>query len=199
MFNIAEFKQNGLVNGGARPSLFQVIMSQDLTNSLNFDNTIVAQLPFVCRGSQLPASMLQEIRVPYMGRTIKVAGDREFEDWTITIMNDEDFGVRSMFESWQNSINSLESNVRETTLDTENYKVDFNVRQFDKTGTIIRSYKMVGAFPTRISGIELDWEAQNQIEVFQVTFAYDYWLPDEADEAQTTVSYYSAATTPTTI
>jgi hypothetical protein len=195
VFSINQFKQSGLVYGGARPSLFQVIVNQDVTSGLTLPSTALTKLPFVCRASQLPASMIETIRVPYMGRTIKVAGSREFEDWNVVIMNDEDFLVREMFESWQNSINALEANLRDPALAQEGYKVDFNVRQFSIDGTIIRSYKIVGAYPSRVSSIDLDWDAANQIETFSVVFSYDYWIPDEADEAVTTLPYLDFATT----
>jgi hypothetical protein len=179
-FNIDRFKSEGLVYGGARPSLFNVEFNVPNGLGLNFKSVDKAQ--FVCRAAELPASQISSIDVGYFGRKIKIAGDRTFTDWTATIMNDEDFSVRSLFESWSNAINRHVSNVRNINANGERpggttYKSDFIIKQYGKNGTTIRSYKLVGAFPTNISAISLDWDNQNQIETFQTTFAYDYWLP----------------------
>jgi len=178
-FDILTFKESGLQYGGARPCLFQVLLAQQLDAADGFSPTGLQQLPFLVRAASLPSAVVAPIRVPYFGRHIKVAGNRDFEDWTITIFNDEDFAMRDIFESWSDDINTLQGNVRLPGFNTEkSYKSDFVVQQFDKSGAVIRAYDMLGAWPTRVSQIDLDWEAQNQVEVFQVTFAYDYWIPD---------------------
>lgn len=174
-FNINSFKQNGLVYGGARPSLFDVFMT--VPAGIGIDNVSVDKSRFVCRGASLPASSVASIDAPYFGRKIKLAGDRTFADWTVTVMNDEDFGVRSMFEVWSNGLNRMVSNVRDPSLSMEQYKTDFDIVQYGKDGTVIRSYQMVGAFPTEVGEIQLDWDSTNTIEVFTVNFAFDYWVP----------------------
>jgi hypothetical protein len=93
-------------------------------------------------------------------------------------MNDEDFKVRSLFELWSNSLNSLESNVRGLGLESENYQGELLVRQYSKDGVEIRSYRIVGAFPTDVSAIDLNWSSTNAVETFTATFAYDYWIPE---------------------
>ena len=130
----------------------------------------------------MPASTLGTIEIPYFGRNIKLAGDRTFGDWSVTVQNDEDFLVRSMFERWSNSINRLESNIRQpygTGIVSENlYKAPgMVVNQYSKDGAVIRSYEIVGAFPSDIGAINVNWDAQNRIETFDVRFSYDYWLP----------------------
>ena len=175
-FNINNFKQEGLVYGGARSSLFNVTL--DVPPGLGIDNTSVRKFTFVCRSAQLPDSTLSAIQVPYFGRTIKVAGERTFRDWTVSVMNDEDFAVRSLFETWSNALNRHVSNVRDPAITEEQYKTDLQVIQYSKDGSAIRSYSIVGAFPTSVSGIGLDWSSTNQVESFSVSFSYDYWLPE---------------------
>lgn len=142
---------------------------------------------------------INDIEIPYMGRTIKTAGFQSFDDWNVTIMNDNDFAVREMFESWMNSINSLESNIRQPNLIGENYKLDLQVNQFGLDGTIIRSYMIIGAWPKVVTPIELDWSAQNEIEVFQVSFACDWWIPSEGTAVGTVNSYLNQAITPASV
>lgn len=174
-FNISAFKENGLVYGGARPSLFNVFLS--VPAGIGIDNVSVDKFRFVCRSAELPPSTVGSIDVPYFGRRIKVAGERSFGPWSVSVMNDEDFSVRSMFEAWSNAINRMVSNVRDPNINVENYKVDLEVIQYAKDGSKIRSYLLVGAFPTQIGAITLGWDTQNAIEEFGVSFDYDYWVP----------------------
>lgn len=174
-FNIATFKTNGLVYGGARPALFNVFLS--VPAAIGIDNVSVNKFRFVCRSAQLPAFQVGSLDVPYFGRKIKVAGDRNFGDWAVAVMNDEDFAVRALFETWSNGMNRLVSNVRDPSLSEEQYKTDLEVVQYSKDGIAIRSYKLVGAWPTDVGAIDLDWDQQNTIETFGVTFAYDYLEP----------------------
>jgi hypothetical protein len=180
-FNINTFKNNGLVWGGARPSLFNVFLTPP--PGLDIDNASVDKFRFVCRAAALPESSVSSIDVPYFGRKIKVAGERTFADWSVTVMNDEDFSVRSLFELWSNAINRMVANVRDPALTLERYKQDIEVVQYSVDGVAIRGYQLIGAFPTQISDIGLDWNSSNAIEEFTVNFAYDYWVPTiEASE-----------------
>ena len=191
-FNISAFKSNGLVYGGARPSLFTVFMS--VPAGIGIDNVSVDKFRFVCKTAELPQSNISQIEIPYFGRRIKVAGERSFNDWAVTVMNDEDFSVRSMFETWSNAINRMVANVRDPAISNENYKVDLDVIQYGKDGSTIRAYQLVGAFPTQIGPIGLNWESANAIEEFSVGFAYDYWIPtiEASDKKAGGVNTYGA-------
>ena len=174
-FNIDEFKTRGLQYGGARPALFQVAVTPPAP--IGLDLTSAQKFLFAAQASSIPESTVGSIEVPYFGRNIKIAGDRTFGDWRVTVMNDEDFGVRAMFEKWSNALNRLVSNTRQAEVDFENYKAVMNVIQYGKDGSVLREYEIIGAFPTTIDAIDLNWDSQNQIESFNVSFAYDYWVP----------------------
>lgn len=168
-FNINDIRSQ-LTLGGARNSLFQVQFNNPVNSGADVKQT------FMCRTAQIPDSTLGVIEVPYFGRRMKLAGDRTFGDWTVTVINDEDFLVRNALEEWSNALNSLQGNVR--TLGSASpllYKTTAEVTQFSKTGVPIRVYKFNGMFPSVISPIDLDWGATDQIEEFQVTFQYDWW------------------------
>jgi len=194
-FNINTFKSNGLVYGGARPTLFEVYLS--VPQGIGIDNVSVDKFRFVCRAAELPASAVSAIEIPYFGRKIKVAGERAFADWSVTVMNDEDFAVRSMFETWSNALNRLVSNVRDPNINAENYKADLEIIQYGKDGTELRSYQLVGAFPTEIGNIALDWDSSNAVESFSVNFSYDYWIPitEQSDKKAGGVNLYGVAAT----
>lgn len=171
-FNINEMRA-GLALGGARPTLFRV----ELTNPVNNESDAIA--PFLIRATSLPSSTINPIEIPYFGRKIKIAGDRTFDTWSVTIMNDEDFRIRHTMEQWHNQINSLQTNLNlNADSSPANYKSTALVTQYGKAGEELRRYKFNGIFPTEISTIDLDWDSTDQIENFQVTFAYDWYEVD---------------------
>lgn len=163
------FKAN-FAKGGLRTNLFQV----QISNPVNPTADLV--LPFRARGTSLPTSTLGMIEVPYMGRKIKVAGVKQYEDWNVTIQEDEDFLIRDALEEWSNVINSPETNVRGTgTSNINAYKSTGIVQSLSQTGVVLRTYKFIGMFPTVVAAIDLDWENES-IGTTQVTFAYDYFI-----------------------
>jgi hypothetical protein len=167
-FSVNEIKSK-LKFGGARPTLFQVTISSP------FDSILGQIAPFFIQASTLPGSSIAPIEVPYFGRKIRVAGDRTFEPWSVTVMNDEDFAVRHSLETWHNKINSLVGNLNSTGAPSQ-YKVQAEIQQFSKIGgNAIRTYKFSGMFPTEISAIDVNWADTDAIEMFQVTFMYDYY------------------------
>jgi hypothetical protein len=173
-FNINTFKENGLRYGGARPSLFEVNLS--IPQGVGISPS-TGKLVFTCRASSIPASTISPIEVPYFGRKIKLAGDRTFADWSVTVMNDEDYTVRKMFEQWTNKINSHLLN--EKSIPLNEYKAnDTIVYHYSKTGIPIAQYTFTGLFPTEISAMDLDWDSTNSIQTFNVNFAYDYWTSE---------------------
>ena len=113
------------------------------------------------------------ITVPFRGRQIKIAGDRTYADWTITVLNDTNFKLRNAFERWSNGINNATDG--EGLTNPADYQVDAFVDQLDRNGATIKSYTLRGVFPTEIAAIELDYGTNDAIEEFGVTFAYQYF------------------------
>jgi len=160
-----------LVTGGARPTLFQVQVLSPPGVTLPLTST-----PFFVEASKIPESQVGVIGQKYMGREIRIAGDRRFGDWGVTVVNDEDFTLRNAFEAWSSNINTMHGNLRtESTRRMLDYKAEAIVSQFAKTGELLRRYRFSGIYPAIIGDIQLTWNAVDQIEKFAVTFAYDYW------------------------
>ena len=174
-FNVTEFRAN-LLGDGARPNLFQV----SLTFPAIANSPIAGQrLSFLAKTAQLPGSTVGTAPLYYFGRELKFAGNRTFPDWSITIINDEDFNIRNAFEKWMDSLNSHSLNVRNPAAFNQLlYTSDAKVTQFSKTGAPLKTYNFVGLFPTDVSPIELDWGTNDSIEEFSVTLAYQYWESD---------------------
>ena len=160
--------QSQLQYGGARPSLFQV----NIFNPL--DGRGQLKQPFMIMAASLPPSTLGVIPVPYFGRTINVAGVRQYDQWQVEVINDEDFLVRSGFEAWVAKINTPVTNIRATgTSAPAAYKSRGQVLQYSQTGEVIKTYNFEGLIPLQVGQIQLSWQAGNQIEIFPVTFALD--------------------------
>lgn len=175
-FNIGQFR-SGMVGDGARPNLFEVTMQFP---GFAVPGAASTKLTFTCKTAQLPGSTVNPVVVQYFGRELKFAGNRTFPDWTITIINDEDFIVRNAFERWMNGLNSHRGNLRSpVAMSPGDYTSDAQVTQFAKTGQapfpFLKRYNFIGCFPTDITPIDLDWGSNDTIEEFSVTLAYQWW------------------------
>jgi hypothetical protein len=175
-FNVAEFRAN-MIGDGARPNLFQVTLTFP---AIAANGQAAGQkATFMAKAAQLPGSTIGQVPVYYFGRELKFAGNRTFADWSLQIINDEDFTIRNSIESWMNSINSHASNVRNTAAGSpSSYTVDATVTQYGKTGNALKTYKFVGMYPLDLAPIDLDWSSNDTIEEYGVTFAYQWWEAD---------------------
>lgn len=170
-FNPAEFRARGLPFGGARSNQFTV----DIFTPFGSPNNDRVQLSV--RAATIPPSTLGSVRVPYFGRATKFAGDREFAAWSVTMYNDDDQAIRVMMERWSNEINAMRSNIMSEAAYPTAYKSGAIVTQYTKIGGIARQWELTGLWPVEVSAIGLDWDVQNQIQQFDVTFEYDEWAP----------------------
>ena len=182
--SIDSFKAR-LVQGGARPNLFEVEM--DFPSGVGiFDDEIENTTHrMMIKGAQLPASNIQEVIVPFRGRQLKVAGDRRFDPWTITVINDGDFKLREAFERWANFITKVSDG--SGTINPNDYQVNWTVNQLgrakftegravdsDSQLPVLRRYYMQGCWPSQVSPIELNYDTEG-IEEFQVVLQVQYW------------------------
>lgn len=180
-FNVQEFRSQ-MSRDGARPNLFNC----ELPFLGNLLPSAGVKFNFMCRAAQLPGSTVNQVPVNYFGRELKFAGNRTFTEWTVTIINDEDFVIRNSFELWMSRLNSHVSNIRnENYISPAAYQQDGLVTQFGKDDSILKVYKFIGMFPIDISPIELDWGANDTIEEYAVTFAYQWWESDTSDSVAT--------------
>jgi hypothetical protein len=165
--NVDDFKAK-LVGGGARANLFKVICNFP---GVAGGNSELAS--FMIKGTNLPASTVAPIEVSFRGRKLKVAGDRTFEAWSITVINDNNMSIRNAFERWMNYINQHIANAGSSN--PASYQTDMEVQQLDREGKVVKSYTFRGTFPTEISAIELNYETNDAIEEFTVAINYQYW------------------------
>ena len=196
--------QSKLQGGGARPNLFEVSIpnlpdaAKNSTPAATWGSEEQEDFTIMCKGAQLPASTIGSIDVPFRGRILKVAGDRTIENWSITVINDENFNIRNAMEAWMNSIARLSNNTG--AVNPDSYMTDAYVYQlgrgyssgrFSKTNsgtadgekiTPLKSYKFVDIFPVSVSSIDLSYDSSDTIEEFTVDFAVQSFetLPDDA-------------------
>src|SRR6056300_987334 len=147
ILGVDDFKSK-LRGGGARPNLFKATV-----NFPGYAGGDVELTSFLCKAAQLPASTMNVIEVPFRGRQLKIAGDRTFEPWEITILNDTDFTIRNAIERWMNGMNSHSENVGLTN--PVDYQADLIVEQLDKDGSVLKAYTFRGCFPTNMAQIDL--------------------------------------------
>jgi hypothetical protein len=176
-FNVSNFRSQ-MSGDGARPNLFACSIP-NLPVNINGETGSDVAFNFMCRAAQLPGSTVNSVPVNYFGRELKFSGNRVFSEWTVTIINDEDFKIRNTFELWMSSLNSHVANLR-TLVDPLNYQKDGYITQYGKSGLPIKKYHFVGLFPIDVSPIEVDWGANDSIEEFAVTFAYQWWQSNDA-------------------
>jgi hypothetical protein len=180
-FNVNEFRSK-MRTDGARPNLFEVYLNIPNRQPNQYRAQAQSQIRFKAKAAQLPGSTVGIVPVYYFGREMKFAGNRTFTDWTIQIINDEDFTIRDSLETWMNSINQHAGNKRDSaSIKPEDYTAEALVVQYGKAGNKLKEYDFVGLFPVDIAPIDLDWGSNDSIEEFSVTFAYQYWTARTTD------------------
>lgn len=183
---IDDFKA-ALAQGGARANLFRVNLSfpngtiEGFANT-PFGNTAPEALSsFMIKAAQMPGRTIGAIQVPFRGRQLKVSGDTTYDDWTVTITNDNNFAVRNAFERWQEAINGAVTNVSGLGVSAANfntYVADLEIEQLGRDGVVIKRYVMKGAWPTTVDPIDVSYDNTDQIEEFGVTLCYQWWESD---------------------
>ena len=167
ILGVDDFKAK-LKGGGARPNLFKATI-----NFPAYAQGDVEITSFMCKAAQLPSSIMAVVEIPFRGRQLKIAGDRTFESWSPTILNDTDFVVRNAMERWMNGINAHSANTG--LVAPADYSADLVVEQLDRDETVLKRYNFRGCFPTNISAIDLAYETNDAIEEFTVDFQVQYW------------------------
>ena len=193
---LRDFKSK-LAGGGARPNLFEASINSFPTAIQEaWDNSSEAEggaFKFLCKSTALPASNLGSIEIPFRGRTLKVAGDRTFDDWTVTIINDEDFRLRTAFERWSNVMSQLDDATGVTN--PTSYMTDAFIQQLGRgpevgaatnnggNTSILRSYKFFDVFPVTVGDVALSYDSTDTLEEFDVTFRYQYFTVGSAGDS----------------
>ena len=155
-----------LKQGGARPNQFKVTLVFPGGGATADENLLVT-------GAAIPASTINPVITQYRGREVKFAGERIFDPWTITIINDAEFSLREKFEKWMEDVNNKENNSGE--VEWTKYQTDMTVEHLDRNDAVIQTYTLVQAFPINMSEIALQYAQNDIIEEFTVTFQYQHY------------------------
>jgi len=197
---LEDFKAR-LIGGAARPNLFEcelafptfALSSTNSNTGTNQTNNITELSRFMIKAANLPASTVGVIEVPFRGRNLKIAGDRTFDVWTITVINDVDFGLRTAFERWMNAINKHDD--ASGLINPAQYQRNAIVKQYGRASTgsagsdvtnptvtgpgdaipVLKAYKFYGVFPTSVSAIDLSYDSTDTIEEFTVDLQVQWW------------------------
>jgi hypothetical protein len=174
-FNVERFK-SALTNGGARPNQFAVQLSYP--TYVTGQSTAVARSPFLVSVAELPGQTVNPAIVQYRGREVKFVGDRIYAPWTITVLNDSEMSIRNAIEEWMGGMEDYATKLGR--LQPSEYQRDLDVFQLDRNGNVLKSYKLVNAFPVDLSPVALDFGANDQISQFQVTWQYQHFTTSTA-------------------
>ena len=169
MATLDEFKAN-LIGGGARANQFRVTFNTPGAIATGLD---VRKASFLIKAAALPGQTIGEIAIPFRGINLYIAGDREFETWETTVINDTDFNVRNAMERWLNAINDTVTNTGLSNV--ADYTADLTVEQLDRDDTVLKSYILRNCMPQGTGAIELSYETTNAIEEFTVTWRYSHF------------------------
>ena len=175
---ITDFKSQ-LRGGGARPNLFRVDLGDfggQGASGLGWDNA-QDDFNFLCKATSMPTQTIGSVDVPFRGRILKVAGDRTFEPWSVTVINDEDFNIRSAFEAWGRRINDLTTGVG--IVQPKDYMGSGTIQQLSRgvgpdDSKVLQEYMVQDIWPSEIGSIDLSYESSDAIEEFTVTFQVQY-------------------------
>ncbi len=188
---ITDFKSQ-LRGGGARPNLFKVDLGDfggQGASDLGWVPNAQDEFQFLCKATSMPTQTIGSVDVPFRGRILKVAGDRTFEPWSVTVINDESFNIRKSFEKWSQAINNLATGVGE--VDPGAYMGRGQIRQLSRSATVagatggtatfdsgdqkvVHEYQVEDIWPSEIGSIDLSYESSDAIEEFTVTFQVQY-------------------------
>ena len=182
---LSDFK-TALLGGGARPNLFEVGITLPTAASASTGGQLPEKFVMLCKAANLPASNIANIDVPFRGRIFKVAGDRTYDTWSITVINDNDFIIRTFMENWMQHIGQYKDASGVTN--PNDYMASAQVDQLTRVDTtkgatsgggisVAKSYTFQDIFPTNISAIDLSFDSSDAIEEFTVEFQVNYWYP----------------------
>lgn len=167
-FNISSFST--IVGTGTRANLFSVEIAGVIVGQETNFRTLA-------KATSVPSSTIGLIDIPYTaGRRLKVAGDRTYGDWTVTMMSDSAFALRSALENYQNTLVFLDGSSTGVGNRGTGNRATLTVKQLADDGlTTLRTYTLKNAFPTEISTIDLSYDTRDAIEEFTVTWAYEFY------------------------
>jgi len=161
MATIDQFKAQ-LIGGGPRANRFRVFLPRAGNN-----------IEFMCKGANIPAATLGEVIIPFRGHNLKLAGERTFADWSVTIINDMEFSARTALEAWQMEIQAMDSGEGATTTDYLLSRAF--VEQLNKDDSVLARYEFFNMFPKNIGEIALSYETVDALEEFTVDLTFSHW------------------------
>lgn len=187
VLSVDQFKDK-LIGGGARANLFEVELQ--LPANVSFEaggniQTISEASKFLVKTAEIPGSTITPIIIPFRGRQVKISGDKTFDPWTVTVLNDTNFTIRSTIEKWMGYMNNHVDGQGQSQ--PAFYEAQLLVHQISRESNLpTHSWLFVGAWPSDLGPISVGFDNENQIEEYQITFQYQYWKSEYTDKVENT-------------
>ena len=188
-FTVSTFKSKlAAQSGGARPALYEVDI-----NHFTGDSSFSPNQNILVKAASIPPATIAPLAVNYAGRAYKWQGFRTYDNWTVTVINDEDFGIRNKMMSWMRLMSGKLEGDRtfgfgDPTASSKNWlDGDATVKQLSTSGGVKQTYKFDYLWPTEIAGIPVDWSS-DAIQEYTITFCYDYWTHGKGNSTTNVVN-----------
>lgn len=148
--------------------------------------------PFHVRSASIPEATIGPVSVNYRGRTVTYSGDRVYQPWQITVLDDHAGGqsdpqnLFKMFHDWHDQINSHTGNITtfETGIDLSSLWSDvWTVKQYRlncDSALYGRAFKLFNVWPIGIGPLVLDMSQDNVLASFAVTLVYSHYTYEGA-------------------
>lgn len=127
-------------------------------------------ITLLCQGASIPGRQITTIDYQAEKQIVPIPYAIIDEDVTLKFLMTSDYYIKRMMDDWVSSIVNLESY-------QVGYKKDFAcdviIQQLDAENVPVYGVKLINAFPTSVTGIELDQAQESAAMELSVTMSYD--------------------------
>ena len=134
--------------------------------------------PLLIKAASMPVQTVGILRIPFRGRFAKLPGDRDYAEWTFSILDESTHDMRRKFEAWHEQFNWHKENLVSSRdilsgTNTELF-TQWTVTQIDMSGNEVRTVSLHNCWPVEVGAIDLSYDSPDTLNEYTVTLAYDY-------------------------
>lgn len=130
-------------------------------------------ITYTVMSSSIPGKNIGEVVINFMGLQYFIPGDPNFNTWTVTFRNPTKHAPRKAMELWMASVVETQTNARGALTDV--MKIP-ELKLLDENGEVTATFQLIECFPTSIGDESIDYEANDTISTFDMTFRFSDML-----------------------
>jgi len=169
--NIIDEYLYAMREGGARQYLFSVYFNFPSSIGI-LEDDMKKNIKYYVRTSSLPESTYEDIVIPYPGYSFKMAGNRTYADWTVSLNIDKKNDVLKIFHDWHNMIYNPQDHTYSAPIQ---YMLNQNLWMLGPDLKPTSEYVLYAAWPKAIGNITMDYSSTELMSV-DITFSYQYYM-----------------------